>query len=110
MLTTLVLFLCPLAAPPTQVGPWDMPALRSMKVTPTWGEVAGLTREVYYPGEPLAGKPTRVFAYYGRPAGDGPFPAVVLVHGGGGKAFRLWAEHWAKRGYCALAMDLAGHG
>ena len=50
----------------------------------------------------------RVFAYLGRPAtGKGPFPAMVLVHGGGGKAFREWAEHWAKRGYVALAMDTA---
>ncbi len=65
---------------------------------------------MYYQGEPFAGKPTRVFAYYARPEGDGPFPAVVLVHGGGGKAFRAWAEHWSARGYCALAMDLAGNG
>jgi dienelactone hydrolase len=35
---------------------------------------------------------------------------MVLVHGGGGKAFQDWAEHWAQRGYVALAMDLAGNG
>jgi dienelactone hydrolase len=35
---------------------------------------------------------------------------MVLVHGGGGKAFKAWAEHWAERGYVALAMDLAGNG
>ena len=52
-----------------------------------------------------------MFAYYAKPAtGEGPFPAVLLVHGGGGKAFREWAEHWAGRGYCALAMDLSGNG
>ncbi len=38
------------------------------------------------------------------------WPGMVLVHGGGGKAFRDWAEHWAKRGYVALAMDLSGNG
>ena len=44
---------------------------------------------MFYPGEPLNGKPTHVFAYYAKPAkGDGPFPAVLLVHGGGGKAFQ----------------------
>jgi len=42
--------------------------------------------------------------------GDPGSPPVLLVHGGGGKAFREWAEHWAARGYCALAMDLAGVG
>ena len=37
-------------------------------------------------------------------------PVVVLVHGGGGTAFKEWAKLWAKRGYAAIAMDLAGCG
>lgn len=99
------------AADPPKTGPWDMKALGAAEVKPEWGKADGKARELYYPGEPFAGKPTRVFAYYARPAtGDGPFPAVLLVHGGGGKAFREWAEHWANRGYCALAMDLSGNG
>lgn len=91
-------------------GPWDIKALQSAEVKPTWGETAGKVREVYFSGEPYAGKSTRLFAYYAKPEGDGPFPAMLLVHGGGGKAFSQWAEHWAARGYCALAMDLAGNG
>ncbi len=99
------------AADPPKTGPWDVPALSAAEVKPEWGKEVGKAREVYYPGEPYQGKPTRAFAYYAKPAdGKGPFPAVVLVHGGGGKAFREWAEHWAARGYCALAMDLAGNG
>jgi dienelactone hydrolase len=80
--------------------------------TITWGETNGLVQEIYYKGEPLNGKPTRVFAYLGRPAEPTrkKLPAMVLVHGGGGKAFKAWAEHWAKRGYVAIAMDLAGNG
>lgn len=97
------------AAAPLAGGPWDVAALQR-EPQATWGQPQGLVREVYYASEPLHGKPTRVFAYYGRPAGDGPFPAVLLVHGGGGKAFAEWAEHWAKRGYVALAMDLSGNG
>jgi dienelactone hydrolase len=93
-----------------QTGPWDVAALQRAPEA-EWGAKSGLVREVYYAGEPLAGKPTRVFAYYARPAtGDGPFPAMVLVHGGGGKAFAEWATLWAERGYAALAMDLAGNG
>jgi dienelactone hydrolase len=77
----------------------------------TWGARTGLVQEVWYQGEPCQGKPTRVFAYLGRPAeGQGPFPAMLLVHGGGGKAFADWAAHWAKRGCVALAMDTAGAG
>ena len=92
------------------VGPWHLTTLHAVPVA-TFGVRSNLAQEVYYEGEPLQGKPTRIFAYYARPAtGSGPFPAMLLVHGGGGKAFREWAEHWAQRGYVALAMDLAGHG
>ena len=97
----------PAAAGPS--GPWDMATLRKAP-SATWGATNGLVQEVYYEGEPFNGKPTRVFAYYGRPEGKGPFPAVVLVHGGGGTAFADWARQWAGRGYVALAMDLSGNG
>lgn len=91
-------------------GPWDVAALKAVPKA-EWGERTNLVQSLFYEGEPFEGKPTRVFAYYARPAeGDGPFPAMVLVHGGGGKAFSAWAEHWAKRGYCAIAMDLSGNG
>lgn len=91
-------------------GPWNLAALQKPPVA-QWGARTGLVQEVYYQGEPFHGKPTRVFAYLARPAeGPGPFPAMLLVHGGGGKAFAAWAEHWAKRGYVALAMDTAGAG
>jgi dienelactone hydrolase len=91
-------------------GPWNLAELK--KVPPaTWGDKSGLVQEVYYQGEPLDGKPTRVFAYYAQPAsGEGPFPGMVLVHGGGGTAFPEWATLWAQRGYAALAMDLGGCG
>ncbi len=90
-------------------GPWNIDELRQTPAA-TFGESEGLLQPVWYAGEPYQNRPTRVFAWYGRPKGDGPFPGVVLVHGGGGKAFREWAQHWAERGYAALAMDLAGHG
>ena len=91
-------------------GPWDVAALTAVPEA-EWGETKGGVREVYYENVPLRGKPTRVFGYYARPKeGDGPFPAMVLLHGGGGKAFKEWAKLWADRGYCALAMDLAGKG
>ena len=102
-----------LTAEPTKrhfTGPWNLDQLKETP-TATWGEESGQVQEVYYEGEPLEGKPTRVFAYYARPkSGKGPFPGVVLVHGGGGKAFAEWATLWADRGYAAIAMDLGGCG
>ena len=89
---------------------WNPDAYFARPPSVEWGDPDGLVRPIYYEGEHFNGKPTRVFAYYGRPQGDGPFPAVLLIHGGGGKAFANWAELWAKRGYVALAPDLAGNG
>ncbi len=96
---------------PPSAGLWDMGALARTPAV-TWGATNGLVQELYYEGEPLNGKATRVFAYLGRPAEPTrkKLPAMVLVHGGGGKAFKAWAEHWAQRGYIAIAMDLAGNG
>jgi cephalosporin-C deacetylase-like acetyl esterase len=91
-------------------GPWEVDRLLETPVTAEWGEADGLVRPVFYDSEPFKGKPTRVFAYYAKPAGDGPFPAMLLVHGGGGKAFAEWAKLWADRGYVALAMDTSGNG
>jgi dienelactone hydrolase len=63
------------------------------------------------------GKVQHVFAWYATPGSltgnknlDKHLPAVVLVHGGGGKAFKEWAIMWAKKGYAAIAMDLRGNG
>lgn len=92
---------------------WDMERLRKPPKV-EWGQTQGRLQAVYYQGEPRNGKPTRVFAWLARPDasefGPGPWPGVVLVHGGGGRAFADWAMHWADRGYVAIAMDTAGCG
>lgn len=98
-------------------GPWHVQALKQPPEA-TWSdpepeatEAVALVQKVFYTSEPFEGQPTRVFAYYARPKeGEGPFPGMVLVHGGGGKAFAEWVTRWAERGYAALAMDLSGRG
>lgn len=93
----------------TRAGLWDLAEIGPVPKA-EWGEATNGLRQVYYEGAALSGKATRVFAWYGKPEGAGPFPAVVLVHGGGGKAFPDWVKHWIKRGYEAIAMDTAGCG
>lgn len=69
-------------------------------------------RPLMYAGEPYRGRPTRVFAWLGLPKGaspEKPVPGIVLVHGGGGTAFRNWVRTWNERGYAAIAMDTCGH-
>lgn len=96
-------------------NPWN---LKSLSQPPKfkWSEGAEV-RSLFFGGEEYQGKSTRVFAYYatpgtlaGDPSKDKNLPAIVLVHGGGGKAFPQWAKLWASRGYAAIAMDLSGKG
>jgi len=118
-----VLLLAGTALAKPDTGPWDLKELRrapayetaaSERVQEAFGgkNVPVVLSQVYYAGEPWLGKPTRIFAYYARPAEpvEKKLPAMVLVHGGGGTAFPEWARLWAARGYAALAMDLSGSG
>jgi len=95
--------------------PWDLEELSNPPEF-EWAEGEKI-RSLYYKSEPYKGATTRVFAYYatpgtlsGDPNRDKQLPGIVLVHGGGGAAFPEWVHLWAKRGYAAIAMDLAGCG
>ncbi|WP_299668885.1 S9 family peptidase [uncultured Polaribacter sp.] len=69
----------------------------------------GDIKALFYETLPYKGKPTRAFAYLGIPKSDKPLPAMILVHGGGGKAFHEWVKLWNDRGYAAISMSLEGH-
>ena len=103
-------------APPTakQQTMWDMARLsRPPAVYPAPPELENKTpdgiRALFFEGEPYEGHPTRIFAWCGVPPGrQQPGPAMVLVHGGGGTAFRSWVRLWVDRGFAAIAMDTCG--
>jgi dienelactone hydrolase len=106
-----------LSLPPALEGriPWDVETL-SAAPDFEWVNQADPVWSLIYPGEEYEGKVTEVFAYYASPAtlggknaSAGEFPGIVLVHGGGGTAFQIWAREWAERGYAAIAMDLSGN-
>ena len=88
---------------------WDLDRLLQAPARDTTAR-HGTVREIYYDNESYRGRPTRVFAYLGVPETDGLAPGVVLLHGGGGRAFRQWVELWNARGYAAIAMDFGGCG
>jgi dienelactone hydrolase len=53
------------------------------------------------------GAPREIVGYESRPAGGGPFPAVVLMHGchGVSGSTREWAAWLRRHGYVALIVD-----
>lgn len=56
------------------------------------------------------GEPLELKAYLSKPEGDGPFPAVILLHGCSGVAprSRMWAERLNGWGYATLIVDSFG--
>jgi len=56
----------------------------------------------------VGGETQDVYAIIARPPGDGPFPAVLWLHGGYGCADANAAVRYAKAGYVALSPDLPG--
>jgi len=90
-------------------GIYDIPQYKTISTDSAIG--------ITYQGLMYKGKPQNVFAYYATPgtlsgdrSKDKNLPMVILVHGGGGTAFKEWAIMWAKKGYAALSMDLRGNG
>lgn len=87
---------------------------RAPEVFVAEGVQAEGVKSFFYAGLPYKGRPTRIFAHYGVPKstsadpGQHRFPAMVLIHGGGGTAFDRWIKVWNARGYAAIAMDLCG--
>ena len=73
---------------------WNLRAL-SKPPKLEWLRQDGKVQSMFYQGVDYQGKATQVFAYYsnpdliaGKPQSKRKFPGVVLLHGGGGKAFR----------------------
>ena len=78
---------------------------------------AGVTRSIDIPRAkaPFDSKrwPATVSGYLTRPAGEGPFPAVVLLHGCSGLPPSLsrmgeWAEWYRSRGWASIILDSFG--
>lgn len=66
-------------------------------------------RAIYFDALRYEGKSTKVFAWLGMPKKrDGKVPGIVLVHGGGGTAFRQWVAKWNERGFAAIAFAHEG--
>jgi cephalosporin-C deacetylase-like acetyl esterase len=69
----------------------------------------GTVRAIFYDGLSWQGKPTRVFAWIGLPAQrEGKVPGIVVVHGGGGTAYKEWVQKWNAQGFAAISIAVEG--
>ncbi|MEP4078339.1 acetylxylan esterase [Haloferula sp.] len=72
-------------------------------------EATGSVKAIYFDALDWKDSPTKVFAWLGLPKDTSkPVPGVVLVHGGGGSAFKNWVELWNKRGFAAISIAVEG--
>lgn len=89
-------------------------ALGTLTTAPAMQSADGFTdatglRAIYYDALPWKGNPTKVFAWLGLPAKrEGKVPGVVLVHGGGGTAFKEWVKKWNDHGFAAISIAVEG--
>ena len=89
-------------------------ALANLTTPPTMQAAEGFASQdglkaIFYEALPWKGKPTKVFAWLGLPEKRaGKVPAVVLVHGGGGTAFKEWVKKWNAHGYAAISIAVEG--
>lgn len=73
--------------------------------------VDGTVRPIFFDALDWEAKPTRVFAWVGLPPGaskENPVPGIVLVHGGGGTAFKKWVQKWNAEGFAAISIAVEG--
>ena len=82
--------------------PLDIQPIRTQQEGDVDIEVFRYTSEIWN------GEPIRVLGMYGRPKGEGKFPAILHFHGGGQTASPRDIAECVKRGYACFSFDWTG--
>jgi cephalosporin-C deacetylase-like acetyl esterase len=83
------------------------PATEVLSEKPMDGGVT--LREVMFAGGDFNGQATKIYAWYAIPAGAGPFPAVLALHGASLVVLKPdMAVGYARQGFACLAIDWQG--
>ncbi len=104
---------------PLQADDWSAPreqvlSLGTLNAAPAMYTAEGFAsvdgiQAIFFDALPWKGKPTRAFAWLGVPTKrEGKVPGVVLVHGGGGTAFKEWVKKWNDLGFAAISIAVEG--
>lgn len=89
---------------------WDINELSHQEVN-SWDvglNYSSNIKAIFYQGQIYKDEQTQIFAYLGIPTSEMPeggYPAIILVHGGLGRAFPDWVKMWTDKGYVAIAPD-----
>ncbi len=98
--------------PQPDLGYWEEARRSRPDLELRWGEsfeYAGVViRRLSFAGSTWQGRPQRVFALYGQPAGPGPFPAVLQIHGGTQTAYPANVAWFVQHGFACLSFDWTG--
>ncbi len=65
-------------------------------------------RSLRYTGSVWKSEPQRVYALYAQPEGEGPFPTILQIHGGGQTCYPSNVALFVKHGYACLSFDWCG--
>lgn len=92
----------------------ELEALSALTNAPAMMDAEGFAstvnlKAIVYDALDYKGRPTKVFAWLGLPEDvSKPVPGIVLVHGGGGTAFKEWVRLWNDRGFAAISIAVEG--
>lgn len=80
-----------------------------VNILETQEDETGIYCSLEYTSHYVGETPVRVFGYYGYPKkGDGAFPGILHIHGGGQTANLDHVRYWVKAGYGCLSYDWTG--
>jgi dienelactone hydrolase len=83
----------------------NAPTMKDAEGVPTGGG----RKSIYFAALPWNGQPTKVYACLGLPQKrERKVPGIVLVHGGGGTAFKEWVKRWNDEGFAAISIAVEG--
>ena len=92
-------------------SPWNLAVLTNPPAYEVLGVSNGVTGLLFHGPAFMNNSAgfTKVFAYFSEPSsGQPPYPTLVLVHGGAGRANLGWVQAANQRGYAAIALTTTG--
>ncbi|MBI2194291.1 MAG: acetylxylan esterase [Planctomycetes bacterium] len=79
-----------------------------LQILSSFGREGVTVRELTYHSHEWEGEPVVAYGFLSVPEGEGRFPGVLHIHGGGQTASLEHTVFWARSGFAALSFDWTG--